>query len=69
MPEEDELAMAERHVLAARQTVARQRQRLLQLETIGADTLSARQTLDVFEASLRIFEDHRDYLKHQRDGQ
>jgi len=69
MPEENERALAERHVMAARQIVARQRQRVLQLDAIGADTLSARQTLDVFETSLQIFEGHWDQLKHERGRQ
>jgi len=62
---DDEIALAEQHVRQAQDIVARHRERVVHLESIGADTLSARQTLDVFETSLRIFQGHRDYLKRR----
>jgi hypothetical protein len=67
MSEQDELGLAEQHVIEARQIVARQKQRILQLDSVGADIFGARQTLIIFEDSLRIFEGHRDYLKKQRE--
>jgi hypothetical protein len=67
MFDDEDLAMAERHVRQAQAIVARQRERVLQLDSIGADTLAARQSLDLFETNLRIFEGHRDYLDHRRE--
>jgi hypothetical protein len=63
----NDLAIAEHHVAQAQLIVARQRARIVRLEAAGAGTLDARQTLEVFETNLRIFEGHRDYLRSQRD--
>jgi len=62
-----DLLMAEQHVRQAQLIVARHRERVAHLEHIGADSLAARQMLNVFEDNLRIFEGHRDYLKHRRE--
>ena len=64
--DDNDLAMAEHHVRQAQLIVARHRARIVRLEAAGAETLDARQTLEVFETNLRIFEGHRDYLKSQR---
>lgn len=67
MNRDDQIALAEQHVRQAKDIVTRQRERILHLDSVGADSLSAKQTLDLFETNLRIFEGHRDYLKHDRD--
>jgi hypothetical protein len=51
-------ALAERHVIAARKIVARQRELVRRLEAAGRDTAQEQRTLDLFEQSLQIFEEH-----------
>jgi hypothetical protein len=67
MSTDDEIALAEEHVRQAKEIVARQKQQILQLDSVGADSLDAKQVLDIFETNVRIFEGHRDYLKNQRE--
>jgi hypothetical protein len=56
MPE-DCRAMAERHVITGRRTVARQREIIARLKSLGRDTHESERLLDTFERSLAIFED------------
>jgi hypothetical protein len=65
MPDEPEsdLAMASRHVAEARRIVGRQRERIAKLKAAGHSTLDHEQTLQVFESTLRIFEDHERQIK------
>ena len=64
--EENEMAAAESNIKRARNIVEQQKQRVAFLEKGGADSRDARQTLDIYETNLRIFEGHRDYLKGRR---
>jgi hypothetical protein len=52
------LALAQRPVIEGRRIVARQRQRVSDCEASGRLGTEARRTLDVFERTLAIFEDH-----------
>jgi hypothetical protein len=61
--DQDRITQAERHIAKAQQIIAAQKVRIARLKAVGAFTLDAEHTLKVFEANLRIFEDHRDYLK------
>jgi hypothetical protein len=54
---DEKLALAERHVLAGRKIVARQRQLVEAVEAAGRDASFERTTLDLFERTLKIFED------------
>jgi flagellar biosynthesis regulator FlbT len=63
----DGLALTEQHVRQAKEIVARQRAVVLKLDSLGVDSFGAKQTLEIFETNLRIFEGHRDYLKKQSD--
>ena len=67
MSKDDDLATAEHHVRQAQSIVDRHKERVAHLEEVGADSLAARQMLEVFEDNLRIFKDHRDYLKKRRE--
>jgi hypothetical protein len=55
---EDRLCVAARHVAAGRRLVARQRAIIARLEEGGCSTVGAVRTLDLFERTLAIFEDH-----------
>jgi hypothetical protein len=63
-----QLATAESTIERARQAVERQKQLIAGLERAGADSVGARQTLDVFETTLRTLKAHRDYRKHRSGG-
>jgi hypothetical protein len=67
MSTDDEIALAEQRVRRAEEIVVRQKQQILQLDSVGADSLDAKQVLDILETNVRIFEGHRDYLKNQRE--
>jgi len=56
--EESMLDLARRHVLDGRRIVAQQRLRIELLRAKGRDTNAAELTLEVFEKSQAIFEDH-----------
>lgn len=55
---EDQLSMARRHVDAGRKIVARQCETVRRLESNGCDAREAGRTLNLFERTLVIFEDH-----------
>ena len=55
---QDKLLVAARHVAAGRRIVARQRALVVRLEENGYSTVEADRTLDLFEQTLAIFEDH-----------
>ena len=59
MPERAEtlLEMAVRHVAEARRIVEEQRRRIASAKEVGNATLDLEQTLQMFESTLRIFED------------
>ena len=65
--QKNELVAAESNIEQTRQIIERQKQLVALLEEAGADSAGARQTLEIYETNLRIFEGHRDYLKHRRD--
>jgi len=52
------LEIAQQHVLQARRIVDRQRQLVTSLRAHGCDYQGAERTLDLFERSLEIFEEH-----------
>jgi hypothetical protein len=54
---DERLALAERHVVAGRKIVARQRELVERLEASGRDTSLEKKTLDLFERTLKMFED------------
>jgi hypothetical protein len=56
------LLLARRHVVEGRKIVARQRQRVRDREAKGLDASTQRQTLEVFEHTLAIFEKHLEQL-------
>ena len=61
--QQDRLRVAARHVAIGRRIVARQRALVVRLEENGYSTVEADRTLDLFEQTLAIFEDHyRDIL-------
>jgi hypothetical protein len=56
---EDEMtALARRHLVEGRQIVERQREKIKRLETLGRDAIQAKRTLERYEMTLAIFEDH-----------
>ena len=55
---DDMLALARHYVLNARRIVDRQRRAVEALDSAGRDATEARKTLDLFERTLNIFEDH-----------
>jgi hypothetical protein len=63
---ESELATAARHVASGRLIVARQKARMAKLKAEGHATLDHEQTLQVFESTLRLFEDHERQLQGRR---
>ena len=52
------VAPAMRHVIEGRRIVERQRQRVKELASSGLSTEEAARTLDLFERTLAIFEQH-----------
>jgi hypothetical protein len=64
MDSESEFVMAARHVAEGRRIVARQRLRIAKLKLAGHSTLDHEHTLQVFESTLRIFEEHERQLRH-----
>jgi hypothetical protein len=52
------LSLARQHVIDGRRIVERQRKLVRQREAHGFDAVEARQTLEVFERTLAIFEEH-----------
>ena len=54
---DERLALAQQHVVAGRKIVARQRELVDCLEASGRDASLGRTTLDLFEWTLKIFED------------
>ncbi len=59
MPEEENtLTMAVRHVAEARRMVAEQQERIARLRAAGASTRDAEQSLDVFQSTLSLLEEH-----------
>jgi hypothetical protein len=56
--QQDRLRVAARHVAIGRRIVARQRALVVRLEENGYSTVEVARTLDLFEQTLAIFEDH-----------
>ena len=63
LEKESTLEQAVRHVAEAKRFVAEQRQRIEKLKASGISTLDAEQTLDVFTTTLKLLEDHEQYLR------
>jgi hypothetical protein len=55
---ENVLEMARRHVMKGREIARGQRALVNRLRSHGRDTANAEKTLQLFEQSLKIFEDH-----------
>jgi hypothetical protein len=60
--QQDRLRVAVRHVAAGRHIVAKQRALIARLEDNGYETVESKQTLDLFEQTLAIFEEHHQQL-------
>jgi hypothetical protein len=58
LPENEMTALARRYLIEGRQIVERQRQTVKRLEQIDGDAKGAKRTLELFEFTLAIFEDH-----------
>jgi hypothetical protein len=56
--QEDRLGVAALHVATGRRIVARQRAIIARLEENGCSTVGAVRTLELFEQTLAIFEEH-----------
>jgi hypothetical protein len=56
--QENKLRLAARHVGAGLRIVARQRAIIVRLEENGCSTLEAVRTLELFERTLALFEEH-----------
>ena len=61
-----ELALAARHVAAARLIVAQQHARIARLKARGSCTRDFERTLNVFIGTLQIFEQHERALREPR---
>jgi hypothetical protein len=61
-----ELALAARHVAAARLIVAQQHERIARLRARGSCTRDFERTLSVFIGTLQIFEEHERALRELR---
>jgi hypothetical protein len=62
MNEREHLVQADRHIAECKARIERQRRVIQQTEQRGQDTLWARETLKTWEASLRVFEAHRQLI-------
>jgi hypothetical protein len=58
----EHLAQADRNIAECKTRIERQRQVLRQAAQEGQNTLSAKETLKTWEASLRVFETHRQLI-------
>jgi uncharacterized protein YtpQ (UPF0354 family) len=68
--QQDRLRVAARHVAAGRHIVAKQRAIIARLENNGHETVEFIRTLDLFEQTLAIFEEHhQQILKEIRQSQ
>jgi hypothetical protein len=61
------LTTAALHVAEGRRSVVRQRARIAKLAALGASTLEAENTLDVFLRTLRVLEDYETLLREEFD--
>jgi sRNA-binding protein len=62
MSEREHLAHADRNIAECKARIERQRQVIRQAEQEGQNTLWAKETLKTWEASLRVFETHRQMI-------
>jgi hypothetical protein len=62
MSEREHLAQADRNIAECKARIERQRQVIQQAEQEGQNTLWAKETLKTLEASLRVFETHRQLI-------
>jgi hypothetical protein len=65
MNEREHLAQADRHIAECKACIERQREVIRQAEERGQATIWARETLKTWEASLRVFEAHRQLILDQ----
>jgi hypothetical protein len=63
MDSKNDLRRAEELVAEGRRIVQQQKGRVVRLRAAGVDTWEAERALRLFEANLRRFEEHRDFLK------
>lgn len=63
---EEHLASAERLIVLSERNVARQRERITELELHGHETQEARSLLIQFETAQRLLVEHRDNVERQR---
>jgi hypothetical protein len=61
------LTTAALHVAEGRRSIVRQRARIAKLASLGASTLEAENTLDVFVRTLRVLEDYEALLREEVD--
>ena len=54
----DSLIAAAQYVAEAKKILARQRLRVAKLKALGASTLDAEHTLEVYESTLKLLEEH-----------
>ena len=67
MPDHDtDLRRATELVAEAQRFVYEQKGKIIRLKTAGIDTSDAERTLRMFEANLKLFEEHRDALQRTR---
>lgn len=57
------LSLAGQYIARGRRFVANQKRQIEQLRQVGADTMDAEHTLRVFQANLRLLENHLQWLK------
>jgi hypothetical protein len=63
MPTTSDLALATQHVARAKQIIEKHRALIVKLKGVGASTIDAEHTLEVFVSTLGIFEDFERYLR------
>jgi hypothetical protein len=62
MKERDHLVQADRYIAECKARIERQREVIRQAEEAGQNTFWAKETLKTWEASLRVFEAHRQLI-------
>jgi hypothetical protein len=66
MDSDSDFRRAEELVAEGRRIVQQQKGRIIRLRAAGVDTWDAQRALQLFEANLRRFEEHRDVLKGRK---
>jgi hypothetical protein len=68
MVDDDIVSQAEQHVAEIQRIIAAHHARIECLRALGCGTLDAEQTLSIFEDTLRVFEQHRDWLRKRAEA-